>query len=106
VRNLRVPGVLIGLGYVGVLVWTITFLIANRPTASETWVFEIATTAGYGLAGFGCWRWIVGNWNGQANGLSVRGPSRLMGAASFLTAAGVAANSLDLPNTRSPRSFE
>lgn len=90
VRNLRLPGALISIGFVGVLVWTIAFLIP-APYANEAWVYDIATTAGYGLAGFATWRWIVGNWKAGGDGFLVRGPSRWMAAASVVTAAGVAA---------------
>jgi hypothetical protein len=90
VRNLRMPGALIFLGLVGVVFWTVASLIP-APYANETWVYEIATTAGYVLAGFATWRWIVGNWNAGADGSLVRGPARWMAAASVVTAAGVAA---------------
>jgi hypothetical protein len=35
------------LGYVGIVVWTISFLI-SAPNTNEAWVHEIATAAGYG----------------------------------------------------------
>ncbi|HVA07946.1 MAG TPA: hypothetical protein VNG12_14495, partial [Acidimicrobiales bacterium] len=89
-RNLRLPGALISLGFVGVVVWTICLLLP-APNTNEAWVYEIATTAGYGLAGFACWRWIVGNWKVQRQGTFVRGPSRWMAAVSVITTAGVAA---------------
>lgn len=88
-RNLRLPGELIGLGFGGVVAWAVTFAIAGQPP-NEVWIFELATAAGYGLAGFACWRWIVGNWKAQADKSIVRGPSRLMAAAAVVTAAGVA----------------
>jgi hypothetical protein len=93
VRNLRVPGALIGIGFVGILAWTVAYLIAVLP-ASDTatvLVYWLTTTAGYGLAGFACWRWIVGNWNKDDGGAAIRGPSRWMAAAALVTAAGVAA---------------
>ena len=92
-RNLRLPGALIGLGFVGVLAWTIASLIAVLPTpdTATVLVYWLATTAGYGLAGFACWRWLVGNWNTKEGGSAIRGPSRWMAAASFVTAVGVAA---------------
>lgn len=91
-RNLQLPGALIGLGFIGVLAWTIANLIAILPTfdTGTVLVYWLTTTAGYGLAGFACWRWIVGNWNAKS-GSAIRGPSRWMAGASFLTAAGVAA---------------
>jgi hypothetical protein len=89
-RSLRLPGALIGLGFLGIVFWTVAFLIPV-PYANETWVYEIATTAGYGLAGFACWRWIVGNWKVGGDQSIVLGPSRWMAAASVVTAAGVAA---------------
>ncbi len=91
VQSLHLPGALIGLGFVGVLAWTAAFLTANRPTDAETWVYWIATTAGYGLAGFACWRWIVGARQAPADEAVAGGPSRWMAAASVVTAAGVAA---------------
>jgi hypothetical protein len=92
VRNLRLPGALIGLGFVGVLAWTVTYLIAVLPTpdTGTTLVYWLTTTAGYGLAGFACWRWTVGNWK-ATEGSPIHGPSRWMAAASLVTAAGVAA---------------
>jgi hypothetical protein len=89
-RSLRLPGALIGLGFLGIVFWTVAFLIPV-PYANETWVYEIATTVGYGLAGFACWRWIAGNWKARGDKSLVRGPSRWMAAASVVTAAGVAA---------------
>ena len=90
VQTLRPPGVLLGLGFVGVVFWTIALLIPAQ-VANEAWVYEIATTVGYGLAGLACWRWIVGNWKANGDWLLVQSPSRWMAAASFATAAGVAA---------------
>lgn len=92
-RNLRLPGALIGLGFVGVLAWTVAYLIAILPTfdTDTVLVYWLTTTAGYGLAGFACWRWIVGNWDAQESASAIRGPSRWMAGAALLTAAGVAA---------------
>jgi hypothetical protein len=92
VRNLRIPGALVGLGFLGVLAWTITFLIAvlPNPYTATTLVSWLTSTAGYGLAGYACWRWIVANWS-ETRGSPIPGPSRWMAAASFVTAAGVAA---------------
>jgi hypothetical protein len=92
VRDLRVPGALLVLGFGGILAWTVTYLIAVLPTPymGTTLVYWLTTTAGYGLAGFACWRWIVGSWKAR-EGAPVRGPSRWMAAASFMTAVGVAA---------------
>ncbi len=90
VQDLRLPGAVMGLGFVGIVFWTVALLIPV-PYANEVWVYEIATTVGYGLAGFACWRWIVGNWKAHGDGLLVQGPSRWMAAASVTTAAGVAA---------------
>lgn len=66
-RNLRLPGALIGLGFLGVLAWTIAYLSAvlPAPDTASVLVYWLTTTAGYGLAGFACWRWIVGNWNAK-----------------------------------------
>jgi hypothetical protein len=91
VRSLRLPGALIGLGFVGVLAWTIAYLIAIAPDTPTGLVYWLTTTAGYALAGFACWRWIVGNWNAKEDGSAIRGPSRWMAAATLVTAAGVAA---------------
>jgi hypothetical protein len=90
VRSLHWPGALLVLGFVGIVFETVTSLIP-APYANEVWVWETATTLGYGLAGFACWRWIVGNWNAQGQWTFVRGPSRWLAAASIVTAAGVAA---------------
>ena len=90
-RVLRLPGALIDLGFVGVVIWTVAFLILGPPS-NETWVHALATAAAYGLAGFACWRWIVGNWKAQRHGSFVRGrPSRWMAAASIVTVTGVPA---------------
>ena len=92
-RNPRLPGALIGLGFIGVLAWTIANLIAILPTfdTGTVLVYWLTTTAGYALAGLACWRWIVGNWNAKRSGSAIRGPSRWMASASLVTAAGVAA---------------
>jgi hypothetical protein len=92
VQNLRVPAALIVLGFAGLLAWTVAYLIAVLPTpdTGTTLVSWLTTTAGYGLAGFACWRWIVANWKVK-EGSPIRGPSRWMAAASFVTASGVAA---------------
>ena len=100
-RNLRRPGELIGLGFGGVVAWAVTFAIAGQPP-NEVWIFELATAAGYGLAGFACWRSIVGNWKAQADKSIVRGPSRLMAAAAVVTAAGVARVTYGLTNVHLP----
>ena len=79
------------LGFVGVVICTVVFLIPRTPS-NETWVHELATAAGYGLAGFACWRWIVGNRKAQKHGSVVRGrPSRWMAAASIVTVTGLPA---------------
>jgi peptidoglycan/LPS O-acetylase OafA/YrhL len=92
VQSLRLPGALLILGLVGVLAWTIAYVIVIQPTfdPASTLVYWITTTAGYGLAGFACWRWIVGNWRANEDSSRIRGPSRWMAAASLLTAAGLA----------------
>ena len=74
--------------------WTVTSLIP-APFASELWVYEIATTAGYVLAGVAAWRWIVGSGNARG-GSSSAVPSRWMATASVVTAAGVAAITYDI----------
>jgi hypothetical protein len=92
VRTLRLPGALIGLGFAGIVVWTAAYLAAVLPTgdATATVVYWLTTTAGYGLAGYAGWRWIVGNWKAGDDGAAIRGPVRWMAAASLVTAAGVA----------------
>jgi hypothetical protein len=90
VRSRRLPGALLILGFVGIVFWTVTSLIP-APFANEQWVYEIATTSGYGLAGIATWRWIVGNSNAPGGSTFSAGPSRWMAAASVVTAAGVAA---------------
>jgi hypothetical protein len=92
VRTLRLPGALIGLGFAGVVVWTAAYLIAIQPTPdmAATLIYWITTSAGYGLAGYACWRWVVGSWKTEGGGATIRGPVRWMAAASVLTAAGLA----------------
>jgi hypothetical protein len=92
VRTLRLPGALIGLGFAGVVLWTAAYLIAVLPSsdASATLVYWLTTSAGYGLAGYACWRWIVGSWKTGLDEPTVRGPVRWMAAAAVVTAAGVA----------------
>lgn len=91
--TLRVPGALIGLGFLGVLAWTIVYLIAVLPGGDPGTivVYEVTTTVGYVLAGLACWRWIVTSATAGAGGTAAVLPSRLMAVASFVTAAGVAA---------------
>jgi hypothetical protein len=92
VRTLRLPGALIGLGFAGVVLWTAAYLIAIQPTPdmAATLVYWLTTSAGYGLAGYACWRWIVGSWKTDGGASTIRGPVRWMAAASVVTAAGVA----------------
>lgn len=91
-RTLRLPGALIGLGFAGVVLWTAAYLTAVLPSndASATIVYWVTTSAGYGLAGYACWRWIVGSWKDGLGGATIRGPVRWMAAAAVVTAAGVA----------------
>jgi hypothetical protein len=102
VRTLRLPGALIGLGFAGVVVWTAAYLIAIQPTPdmAATLVYWLTTSAGYGLAGYACWRWIVGNWKTEDGGATIRGPVRWMAAASVVTAAGLATLTYNLYQNR------
>ena len=97
-QNLRLPGALIGLGFAGIVFWTAACLAGELPTfdTTATLVYWLTTTAGYGLAGFACWRWIVGNWKTEDRGATIRGPVRWMAAASVVTAAGVATITYEL----------
>jgi hypothetical protein len=99
-RNLRLPGALIGLGFGGILFWTVADLAVVSPPQATTLVYWITTTAGYGLAGFACWRWITKGWTSEAGESPTRGPSRWMAAASLVTAAGVAALTYQLYQNR------
>lgn len=91
-RTLRLPGALIGLGFGGIVLWTAAYLAAVLPTfdVAATTVYWLTTTAGYGMAGYACWRWIVGSRNAEGGRATIRGPVRWMAAASLVTAAGVA----------------
>ena len=97
-RNLRLPGALVGLGFAGIVLWTAAYLTAVLPTydAAVTVVYWLTTTAGYGMAGYACWRWIVGSSQAEAGGAFIRGPVRWMAGASVVTAAGAAALTYDL----------
>jgi hypothetical protein len=98
VRTLRLPGALLGLGFAGIVLWTAAYLVAVLPTfdVAATIVYWLTTSAGYGLAGYACWRWIVGSWKTEGGGATIRGPVRWMAAASVVTAAGVATLTYDL----------
>jgi hypothetical protein len=98
VQTLRLPGALIGLGLAGIVVWTAAYLIAVAPTPdmAATIVYWLTTSAGYGLAGYACWRWIVGSWKAEDGGATIRVPARWMAAASVVTAAGTAALTYNL----------
>lgn len=89
-RNFRLPGFLIALGYLGTVAGTVAWIVAFRPP-NEFFVSQIATTAGYGFAGFACWRWIVGHGQATAEPRLMLSPSRWMAAASVVTAASFAA---------------
>ena len=97
-RNLRLAGALIALGFFGIVAWTAAYLAAVLPTydAAVTVVYWLTTTAGYGMAGYACWRWIVGNSKADGGGAFIRGPVRWMAAASVVTAAGVATLTYEL----------
>ena len=90
-RNLRLPGVLIALGYGGIAAGTVAWLVAlisRNPW--EIYVGQATPMIGFGLAGFACWRWIVRCRDTHAGPLG-SAPSRWMAAASAVTAAGWAA---------------
>ncbi len=89
-RTLRLPGVLVVLGFLGLVVRELAWVEAyDQPT--EYVVSQIATAFGYGLAGFACWRWIVRCRTSNADPGLQRVPSRWMATASVVTAAGYAA---------------
>lgn len=91
VRPLRPPGVLVALGYLGIAARAVAWLLALFD--GTPWEFHVAQTTptiGFGLAGFACWRWIVGCPATNADPLH-SAPSRWMAAASVVTAAGWAA---------------
>jgi hypothetical protein len=98
VRTLRLPGALLALGFAGIVLWTAAYLIAVLPTfdMAATIVYWLTTSAGYGLAGYACWRWIVGSWKTEDGAATIRRPVRWMAAASVVTAAGVATLTYDL----------
>jgi hypothetical protein len=90
-RNPRLGGVLIALGSLGLVAWLVTTLVADGlPT--DLVVFEVGSTAVYLVAGFACWRWIVGCRNAGVNAAIVRGPSRVMAVAAVVLAASFAAD--------------
>jgi hypothetical protein len=92
VRTLRLPGVLIVLGYVGIATGTVAWLVALGHI--NPWEFYLANatpTAGFALAGFACWWWIVACRAAKTDPRLQRVASRLMSAASVITAAGWAA---------------
>ena len=97
-RTLRLPGALIALSFVGIVLWTAAYLSVVLPTydGAVIVVYWLTTTAGYGLAGYACWRWIVGSSKAEGGGATIRGPVRWMAAASVVTAAGVAALTYNL----------
>jgi hypothetical protein len=91
VGNLRLPGVLVALGYLGIAAGTVAWLVAlYRQNPWEIYVTEGAQILGYGLAGFACWRWIL-RCRATNSDPSQAAPSRWMAAASVVTAAGWAA---------------
>jgi hypothetical protein len=102
--HLRLPRALIALGFGCIVFWTVAYLIAVLPTgdSATTLVFWLTTTAGYGLAGFACWRWITANGEGQAARSLIRGPTRWMAAAALITGAGVAALTFQIYQDRPP----
>jgi hypothetical protein len=106
-RTLRLPGALIGLGFVGVILWTAAYLIAVLPTPdmAATIVYWVTTSAGYGLAGYAGWRWIVGSSKTEGGAAAIRGPVRWMAAASVVTAAGVATLTYNLYQNHPSFSF-
>ncbi len=88
-RTLRLPGVLIVLGYTGIAAGTAAWLVAFY--SFNPWEFYLAQatpTAGYALAGLACWWWIVACRSTNTDLRLQRIPSRLMSAASVMTAAG------------------
>ena len=93
-HTLRFPGILILLGLLGLVAGTLAWVVGSDPFDHETIesvVYQIALTIGYSLAGLACWRWIVGCWATNVDPSVQRIPSRLMAAASAVTAAAFAA---------------
>ena len=97
-RGLRLPGALVGLGFAGIVLWTAAYLSVALPAydGAVIVVSWLTTTAGYGMAGYACWRWIVGSSKAEGGGVTAQGPVRWMAAASVVTAVGVAALTYNL----------
>lgn len=92
-QTLRLPGVLIALGYLGIAAGTVAWLVSlnSSPNPWEGYLALVTPTVGYGLAGFACWQWILKCQAANADPGMQRSPSRWMAAASVGTAAGYAA---------------
>jgi hypothetical protein len=90
-QDLRRPGVLITLGYLGIAAGTVAWLVAlYSENQWEVYVSQATPTIGYGLAGFACWRWIV-RCRAANSEPSRNTPSRWMAGSSLIFAAGWAA---------------
>jgi hypothetical protein len=87
-RNLRLPAVLLVLGFLGIVAQTVTEFIAYR-IPDYAVVVTLSSTIGFGLAGFAGWRWIVTNWKSETRTNAT--PARWMAGAAVVLAAGPAA---------------
>ena len=89
-RTLRVPAVLLSVGYIGVIYGMIAWLMVPGFTVPEVLIWNVATTLAYGVAGFACWRWVRTS-VASGTGTPSRGPARWMASASALMAVGFGA---------------
>src|ERR1700722_5489174 len=90
VRTLRIPGLLLIVGYLGLLAGVIGYS-DTFPLSKQGWIEVLVEPVGVGLAGFAAWRWMVAcRQEPTATARSIKTPTRSMAAASALFSIGYA----------------
>lgn len=89
-RTLRIPGLLLSVGYLGVFAGVIVYS-ATFTLGKQGWVEVLVLPLGAGLAGFASWRWVVASRTElPATSMSTKVPTRIMAASCVVFAVGEA----------------
>ena len=85
-RTLKIPGLLLIVGYLGVFAGVIAYG-ATFTLGKQGWVEVLVLPLGAGLAGFAAWIWMVASRMESTNG-STKVPARIMAASCVVFAVG------------------
>lgn len=81
-RTLRIPGLLLIVGYVAVVAGAIGYG-QTYPLSKQGWVEILYEPVGIGLVGFAAWKWMVASRTDPTTTKSIKVPTRIMAAASL-----------------------